>query len=559
MGEAYVVVLRLGGGLHGEYSSKEVHSLLALAAMVPVSRCCQGSCYSAWWEHVVTPFHLKQWEIGLVGHVDRDFVANLRDGIRDGFRIGFVYRMKVCRSVTGNMRSVEKHRDVLQVYVDGGRQAGRVLGPFDRDQFPMVQVGPFGVIPKSEPSKWRLILDLSSTEGFSVNDGVDKDLCSLSYMSVDEVAERVVEVGKGALLAKFDLKAAYRNVPVHPEDRWLLGMVWGDKLYVDSVLPFGLRSAPAIVNAVAEGLSFVIRSRGVGWLRHYLEDIIIVGPPGSGVCGDNLSVALDTCSQLGVPVAAEKTVGPATVVTFLGVEMDTVEMELRLPLRKLEKLKELVALWRVRKGCRKRDLQSLAGHLSHACKVVRPGRRFLRGIFGLLSQFRRKDHFVWLNASFRADLEWWHAFVSEWNGMALLQGVELEKERKFGRMLRVHGGVVHCGMASGCRWHGVSGPVFGSANISAKELLPIVVAAATWGYHWRGQVVVCHCDNQAVVAALRGGYCREMDMAFLLRCLFFLEARYDLVLQARFIPGVENSLADAISRNRLDVLFDLYP
>ena len=40
--------------------------------------------------------------------------------------------------------------------------------------------------------------------------------------------------------------------------------MWGDKLYVDSVLPFGLKSAPAIFNAVAEGLSFVIRSGGVG-------------------------------------------------------------------------------------------------------------------------------------------------------------------------------------------------------------------------------------------------------------------------------------------------------
>ena len=144
----------------------------------------------------------------------------------------------------------------------------------------------------------------------------------------------------------------------------------------------------------------------MGWLRHYLDDFIIVGSPGSCVCGDNLSVALHTCSQLGVPVVAEKTVGPANVVTFLGVEVDTVEMELRLPLRKLEKLKELVALWRVRKGCRKRDYLSLAGYLSHACKVVMPGRRFLRGIFGLLSQFRRKDHYVRLSSSFQADLEW---------------------------------------------------------------------------------------------------------------------------------------------------------
>ena len=105
------------------------------------------------------------------------------------------------------------------------------------------------------------------------------------------------------------------------------------------------------------------------------------------MCGDNLSVALDTCSQLGVPVAAETMVGPATVVTFLGVEVD---LELRLPLRKLEKLKELVALWRVRNGCRKRNLQSLAGYLSHACKIVRPSRRFLKDIFDLLSQFRRR-------------------------------------------------------------------------------------------------------------------------------------------------------------------------
>ena len=106
--------------------------------------------------------------------------------------------------------------------------------------------------------------------------------------------------------------------------------------------------------------------------------------------------------------------------------------------------------------------------------MVRLGRRFLRGIFGLLSQFRRKDHFVWLNASFRTDLEWWHAFVSEWNGVVLLHGVELEKET--GKVevwtLRVHGDVVHCGMASGCRWHGVSGPVLVRLTFQPRSCFP---------------------------------------------------------------------------------------
>ena len=62
----------------------------------------------------------------------------------------------------------------------------------------------------------------------------------------------------------------------------------------------------------------------------------------------------------------------------------------------------------------------MAGHLNHACKVVRPGRRFLRGIFGQISQFGRQDHMIRLNTAFRADLEWWHVFVSSWNGISTM-------------------------------------------------------------------------------------------------------------------------------------------
>lgn len=51
-------------------------------------------------------------------------------------------------------------------------------------------------------------------------------------------------LGAGALLAKIDIKSAYRLVPVHPDDRMFLGMLWEGGLYVNGMLPFGLRSAP---------------------------------------------------------------------------------------------------------------------------------------------------------------------------------------------------------------------------------------------------------------------------------------------------------------------------
>jgi len=61
-------------------------------------------------------------------------------------------------------------------------------------------------------------------------------------------------LGRLALLAKFDNASAYRVVPVHPDERMLLGMVWRDQLYVDGALPFGLRSAPKLFTALADGL-----------------------------------------------------------------------------------------------------------------------------------------------------------------------------------------------------------------------------------------------------------------------------------------------------------------
>ncbi len=72
-----------------------------------------------------------------------------------------------------------------------------------------------------------------------MNDGISPDLVSLSYIAVDDVAAIVQELGKGSLLAKMDIEAAYRLIPVHPHDRVLQGMEWDGKIYVDPVYLLG--------------------------------------------------------------------------------------------------------------------------------------------------------------------------------------------------------------------------------------------------------------------------------------------------------------------------------
>ena len=71
-------------------------------------------------------------------------------------------------------------------------------------------------------------------------------------MWVEEATRGILAYGKESLLAKVDIQSAYRNIPIHPDDRHLLKMIWEGALYIDTALPFGLRSAPKIFTAIAD-------------------------------------------------------------------------------------------------------------------------------------------------------------------------------------------------------------------------------------------------------------------------------------------------------------------
>ena len=175
------------------------------------------------------------------------------------------------------------------------------------------------------------------------------------------------------MLAKVDIAHAFRNIPVHPEDHHLLGMSWGGKVNLDLTLPFGLRSSPKIFTAVADALEWTFLQQSVSWSTHYIDDFLTMGQPDTTECRDNLELVLRTCEWLGVLLKREKIEGPSAVLTFLGIALDTEHREIRLPEQKLEELKALIRLWKSKKACRKRELLSLVGKLSHACKVVHPG------------------------------------------------------------------------------------------------------------------------------------------------------------------------------------------
>ena len=326
------------------------------------------------------------------------------------------------KSARKNLDGALQHPEVVDEYLTAEIAQHRVAGPFIKSTVPRAHISRFGVIPKNHnPNKWRLIVDLSHPTGHSVNDGIPKDLCGLTYITIDTAIKHILTTGPGTLLAKVDIKNAFRLLPVHPADRHMLATKWNNQVYIDTRLPFGLRSAPKLFNILADLLSWILESKGVSPILHYLDDFLTMGPPSSTTCQENLNIINEVCSYLGVPLALEKLEGPTQSLTFLGIVLDTSRMEIRLPEDKLSRIHAQLAIWLGKKKATKREILSLVGLLQHATKVVRPGRTFVSRMYSTAAKLKELYYYTRLNKDFRSDLHWWHVFVGHWNGLNLLQ------------------------------------------------------------------------------------------------------------------------------------------
>ena len=197
-----------------------------------------------------------------------------------------------------------------------------------------------------------------------------------------------------------------------------------------------------------------------------------MGSPDSSRCDQYLSVALHSCEELGFLVALEKIEGPATSLTFLGIVIDTLSLQLRLPEEKLASISAALEKWLSRKCATKRELLSLIGILHHAASIVRPGRSFLRRLIDLSMSVSELHHHVRLNLHARSDIAWWHAFLECWNGLSLFsihsQQLVLTSDAS---------GSWGCGAYFESHWFQFQWPEYAPANIATKEFIPILFAA----------------------------------------------------------------------------------
>ena len=293
-----------------------------------------------------------------------------------------------------------------------------LLGPFESPPFDTYRVSPIGVATGKYSNKKRLIVDLSAPHDNishdSINGTIDKVVCSLSYVKVDDAIRVIQQKGRNAQLCKTDISDALKLMPIRKDQWHWFGIKWDEKYYFYQHLAFGCRSSPVLFDKLSQAICWIAVNNYnyIECIFHLLDDFLTVDDPDSDA-ERTMAIMTLIFSRLNVPLAKHKTVEPTTCLEYLGVILDTDKLEACLPEDKIKRMLEFLDSMLGRRTCTQRELLVLLGHL------ILPGRSFVSHLIRLATTVKKLHHRVHFNAQCQRDLYMWKEFLQNWNGISM--------------------------------------------------------------------------------------------------------------------------------------------
>ena len=180
--------------------------------------------------------------------------------------------------------------------------------------------------------------------------------------------------------------------------------------------------------------------------------------------------------------------------------------------------------------------------------MVPLGRTFQHRMINLLAAFRRDDHPIHLNSNFHLDLSWWCNFFRSWNGNSFFLPPRWAPLPDFQVSSDAAGTLGYKPIFDHewftCAWSLAQA----SLSMVYKELFPVVVAAAPWGFHWSSKCVEFCSNNTAIIEVLQSGTSYDPNLRALLHHLSLLAACHSFSFTATHVAGKLSLVEEALSR-----------
>lgn len=466
-----------------------------------------------------------------------------------------------------NLLSADENRLETLAKLQKEIDLGRIIGPFVNKPISNLRISPIGLVEKADKS-WRLITHLSYPHDNGVNDYIDQEFCAVRYSSFDHALEMISALGPCAKLGKIDIRSAFRLLIVNPADFDLLGIMFEGKYYVDKNLPMGCSISCSLFEKFACFLHWLVEKKsGISSLDHYLDDFLFGGSALSNDCEILMDTFQSISLEMGVPLADNKTTGPTTKLTYLGLDIDTVEMKVKIPKEKLMKLQFGLCYITARQKIKLKELESIIGIMAFCARAIPSARAFLRRFYDLIAVVKVKKPFYYIRitAATKEDAKVWLDFLENFNGECYIPDsfwssndtLKLFSDSTANPNLGC--GAYFDGDWIQFRWPKSWESREFMSDMSFLEFIPVLLAMFTWVNRLRNKKIVLHIDNQALCSIINNRTSKSKYVMQLLRPFVLLTMRNNVQFKAVFLPGVHNSISDSLSRFQMERFRRLAP
>ena len=463
-----------------------------------------------------------------------------------------------------------------------------VSGPFRSPPVKNFRSNPLKVIVQH--GKVRPVLNVSSPRGFSFNDNVIESRMEKVHMSsAARFGQSVLKAGKNAVMTKFDLKNAYKNVPCKIEDIRLQGFEWGGRYFAETTQMFGARTSVSNFDIVGNTiLTLATRLTDIPrFLVHrQLDDVPVVGPENSSWCENFTETYADICQKIKVETAPDcplkdKAFRNSRSGKVLGIEFRTENLSWKIPEEKrTEYMNDIHArLQEDETSCQ--DCHEILGKLNFVCSMCPAMRTFKKPLQEFLRVLEESGiQKARITSEARKDLLTWWKFLEEnkdgfpipdesdepplhhktittdaagWKsgntsgeiGMGSV-GVDEEGEiflatQKFWNLEKVEVFLDSKGKSLG-------------SKTTTLEFAGILIPFLLFPEKLMNQSIVVQVDNMGCYYAWENGYSKEdMTASILVRALLLVSVKLNSRVTIRHLPresSWESQVADRLSRER---------
>ena len=517
--------------------------------------------------HIETPVKAEILEQLLTNaHYDKQKTKYLVNGFKYGFSLDYQGERITCRD-SPNLPFTIGNETILWNKVMDEVEAGRYAGPYKSPPFQYYIQSPIGLVPKDKGKKTRLIFHLSYPRDGSydsVNKSIPYESCRVKYPSFDKAVKLCILAGKSANIAKSDMARAFRNIPLMIKEFMLMVMkakhpISGEWFYfVDKCLPFGSSISCAIFQAFSDAIAFLVTNRTNKPVVNYLDDYFFAALK-KWLCDWQVNQFLDICSSINFPVSMEKTVWGTTILTFLGLLLNTETQSVSVPFDKVQKALELMDYYLDRKNKKTtvQRAQQLCGLLNFLCKCVVPGRAFVTRLYsmtGSKNQNLKAHHHVRITEEHRLDLQIWKMFLDQPDvycrpfidySTVTAEDIDMYSDASgnpqlgFGALCGSHF-LVDRWDANFVRVH--------KPSIEFLELYAFTAGVLTWIKKFKNQRVCLFIDNESAMHMINNSSSKCKNCMMLIRLITIECLLHNVRITAKYVASEENGLTDSLSR-----------